>query len=346
MGRKKKKMRLYGTGPRATPADIVSNIYFMADGGAKVGEIWKAVTERRGPIGYSTVRKILRDRKNGTTYRQTLVPAKSTHPSTTATPEVVKKINRRVNPSVENPKSIRKISKDLGVPRSTVGRVVNKVLGLHSQKKTTVFRLEPRHKAIRQRTCAQLYENVLKDPANREFLVTLDETYFEGQDTACGRRQYYDRNKRSRHTFVKHDNLLKKPRIMVLSIISGRGLVKNVKIEAGAKINTKIYTKYIKKLFKEWILELYSPNEIPKLFFHHDAAPSHTSKKTQKCLARLSKQLGFSYINKNDIPVKGSDVSPADFWLFGKIKNALKIRSPGRQLKRRYGTQYKRNLAW
>ena len=71
-------------------------------------------------------------RENVTAYRQKLVPTKPTHSATLATPEVGKKINSRVNPSVENPKSIKKNSV---FQSPQFGRVVNKVLDLYSQKK-------------------------------------------------------------------------------------------------------------------------------------------------------------------------------------------------------------------
>ena len=64
-------------------------------------------------------------------------------------------------------------------------------------------------------------------------------------------------------------------------------------------------------------------NDINKVFFHHDKSPSHTSKVTMAYLQKVKQELGISFINNEDIPVKTPDGSPLDFFGFGFLKQEL-----------------------
>ena len=61
-----------------------------------------------------------------------------------------------------------------------------------------------------------------------------------------------------------------------------------------------------------------------KVFLHHDKATSHTSKVVVDYLKEANRKYGIKYQIKEDIPVKGADISPMDFFGFGYIKNKLK----------------------
>ena len=63
-----------------------------------------------------------------------------------------------------------------------------------------------------------------------------------------------------------------------------------------------------------------------KVFFHHDKATSHTAKKTTKYLEEVKRELGISYIEKKNIPIKCPDGSPLDFYGFGYLKKQLQKR--------------------
>jgi histone-lysine N-methyltransferase SETMAR len=54
-----------------------------------------------------------------------------------------------------------------------------------------------------------------------------------------------------------------------------------------------------------------------KLNLHHDYAPAHDALRVNKFLAKNS-------ITKMDHPPYSPDLAPCDFWLFPKLKNALK----------------------
>jgi hypothetical protein len=56
---------------------------------------------------------------------------------------------------------------------------------------------------------------------------------------------------------------------------------------------------------------------------HHDAATSHTSKKTAEYAAEVKKKIGITIITNTDITVKSPDTSQMDFFGFGFLKQRL-----------------------
>ena len=70
----------------------------------------------------------------------------------------------------------------------------------------------------------------------------------------------------------------------------------------------------LKPLFTKHLPRLY-PGVIDKIFFHHDKATSHTSDLAINYLEKLKSDIGISYIEKKNLPVKYPDRSPLDFFL-------------------------------
>jgi len=65
------------------------------------------------------------------------------------------------------------------------------------------------------------------------------------------------------------------------------------------------------------------PDDLEKVYVHHDAASSHTAKFTEAYSAKLKAENGVTLIRKQDIPVKSPDASPMDFFGFGLLKQRL-----------------------
>ena len=114
---------------------------------------------------------------------------------------------------------------------------------------------------------------------------------------------------------------------MVIGIITGRGTVPLFRVPSKVKINAAYYVElFLKPLFTEHLPRLYS-NEMDKVFFHHEKASSHTADLTSTYLEEKKRDLGISYLNKEDIPVKCPDGSPIDFFGFGFLKQKLEKRN-------------------
>lgn len=78
---------------------------------------------------------------------------------------------------------------------------------------------------------------------------------------------------------------------------------------------------------KEHLPRLYG-NVINKVFFHHDKATSHTAKLTTAYLevCQVKAEMGITYLEKKEIPVKCPDGSSLDFFGFGYLKQRIATR--------------------
>ena len=93
-----------------------------------------------------------------------------------------------------------------------------------------------------------------------------------------------------------------------------------------AKINAEYCIEYVlKPICEKHIPEIYG-SEASKVFVHHDAASSQTSKKTCQYVEDLKTRLGITIIHNSEIPVKSPDTSPMDFFGFGVLKQYLRKR--------------------
>ena len=96
---------------------------------------------------------------------------------------------------------------------------------------------------------------------------------------------------------------------MAIGIITGRGTVPLFKVPTKVKICAQYYVeKVLKPLFTVHLLLLY-PSDMDKVFFHHNKASSHTANLTTFYLEQLRCEIGISYLDKEDIPVKAPDKS-------------------------------------
>ena len=160
-----------------------------------------------------------------------------------------------------------------------------------------------------------------------EFAVTLDEAFVYLKNVNGQRRICYV----GRDEDVPDDWVFEKDRsyskgFMVIGIITGRGTVPLFRVPTEVDINAEYYIDYVlTPLFTEHLSRLY-PRDMDKVFFHHDKASSHTAVSTIEYLEQMKDELGISYLNKQDIPVKCPDGSLLDFFGFGYLKQKLFLR--------------------
>ena len=118
---------------------------------------------------------------------------------------------------------------------------------------------------------------------------------------------------------------------MVVVVITGRGPIRQIRVPSAVKINAKFYVDYVlKPLFQAHLPSLYR-DEMHKVFFHHDKAPANTASETINYLASLRIQMGISYLENSEIPVKSPDTSPLDFFGFGYLKQQISSRRARRR---------------
>ena len=322
-GRPKKQLRIFGKANNAISEDTCKFIYRLSNTGDRPKVILEKCRHEGMKVGMSTIYRVLKERKHGKTRFTTMVEDGSATRRTVRTKTKISKVAKLIN--TPNPPTQKQIARKLGTSAPIVNQIIHQDLEMKTYKKVKVHRLNATQKSNRARNCGKLFEEL--SHRDLEFAVTLDETWIHLQDTNNGRPIFYSHKKGERRTIQKHDTNLRAQKMMVLVIVC-RGLVKCVRIPANVKINSAAYKKILKKIFNIWLPKKYSAEEMRKVYFHHDKASAHTSKSTEKYLRYKAKAMGFGWIQKDDIPVKGCDVSPLDFWGFGKVKQALNKRRP------------------
>jgi len=187
----------------------------------------------------------------------------------------------------------------------------------------TVQALTERNMQNRKTNSRKFYELMTSDKI--EFTVTLDEA-----------KVYLIRDgNQTSHCYLKYgqglpDSCLIKSKegyptgMMVVAGMTGRGPLPLLRIPNNAKINADNYVDYVlRPYFEKYLPDLY-PGEMSKLLFHHDKASSHTSHLAAHYLEMMRSQHGLTFLSKEDIPVKGPDISPLDFYGFGFLKQKSK----------------------
>jgi type II restriction/modification system DNA methylase subunit YeeA len=79
-------------------------------------------------------------------------------------------------------------------------------------------------------------------------------------------------------------------------------MLTKLKVSNKTNINSDYYVTYIMKpLVENYLTSMYS-NDINKVFIHHDAAASHTSKFNTEELKKLEDIYGVQFISKKKYP--------------------------------------------
>lgn len=226
----------------------------------------------------------------------------------------------------ENPLTQREMSKRCKVSLSTINRIIHEDLDLRTLKKTPVHHLTQSNIENRETNSRKLYEDHLAG-VKWEYVVTLDEAWMYLSDCKKKRGIYYQERGIKRQENWVLDNKEKFPKgFMVVGAISGRGTLPLFRVPGKTKINARFYIDFVlKPLIKAELPKLY-PSEMDKVFLHHDKATSHTARETQDYMERVTSAIGMKFIDNQDIPVCGPDISPMDFFGFGFLKQKLQKR--------------------
>ena len=105
--------------------------------------------------------------------------------------------------------------------------------------------------------------------------------------------------------------------------LTGRGALPLIRIPKNTKISADTYIEYVlKPIVNIHLLKLY-PNEMHKIFWHHNKATAHTAENTQQYLRDIQTKYDITFIQNKDIPVKSPDCSPMDFFGFRFLKQKL-----------------------
>jgi hypothetical protein len=245
---------------------------------------------------------------------------------TVRTPSMIKKVKELIDKS--SPPSTRSLKRTLNISRATIHNIIHKDLQMKLRKKRAVHKLNERQMKIRATKARKLYEEQMAGLKYKN-IVSLDESYVDldycnGIRRVCwikmGEEVPNDWTYERRESFAKG--------FMIVGIITGRGQLPLIKVPAKVKVNSSWYITYVlQPLFDKYLPELYG-KDLKNVFFHHDAASSHTSLETKRYLESVKAKHGINFISNCDIPIKGPDIAILDFFGFSYLKNQLFHRRP------------------
>jgi len=194
---------------------------------------------------------------------------------------------------------------------------------MEKRKKTRVHTLTEHEIKNRSRNSIRLYRSICGH--RTQFSVTLDEAMFffiPGQHSSDV--FFVRKGEEIPENYVKQVREVQAPHVMVVAGMTGRGPLKARIVLPKTKINADYYIKKVLRPIIEKELPSLYPDDMDKLFVHHDKAPSHMANRTFDFLAEMKQKYGISFQVKEDIAVKGADCSPMDFFAFGWLKSKIK----------------------
>ena len=278
------------------------------------------LTEKNIKISHTTVLNVIKNNGKSRQARQHGLVYKPKSPPRKLTEDKLKELERLT--SDPNPVTQEEMARLLGVTQQAISKIIKQKLNKNMRKKLKVHSLTTSDKKNRKTNSRKLYELLRKQQL--EYVVTLDETMMylvkDSQSEYC----YLKRGEQLPDNCVIACKEIFRERAMVIGGLSGRGRLPLLLIPKNVKIDAINYVDYVLKPYIEQYLPKIYPNDMNKLLLHYDKASTHTSDYTTKYLENLQTKIGITFIRKKNIPVKGADISPLDFYGFGYVKQQAK----------------------
>lgn len=227
---------------------------------------------------------------------------------------------------VENPPTYRKVNGSMRLALSTISYAVKSVIKMKKMTKRKVQYLKPSDMQNRKTNSRKLYENVLSgDKMNH--VVTLDESWLEFKRGQQPRDHFYVQKgeKNGGKRFVQPVKEGFPPKFMVVGSMCATKTFPLFKVPSSVTVNSVYFVDNVLKPLIEKYLIPHFKEDINKVVIHWDKCASHTSNHTNHFMHHIEEKYGIRCLRKEDIPVKGCDISPLDFFGFGYLKQQLKL---------------------
>jgi hypothetical protein len=189
------------------------------------------------------------------------------------TKEVISKV--AVEIKKQNPPTQKELADKYSQSKRSIQKIIHEDLNMETGKKRKVHQLNDRQKKNRRINCLKLLTNHLTKN-NLEFVVTLDETWLYLTNCNAGSDIcYVSRGEKIPQTCMNEKVERYDEKIMVVGVLTGRGVIPLFKVPNKTKIDSDYYVTYIvKPLVENYLTSMYG-NDINKVFIHHDAAITH-----------------------------------------------------------------------
>ena len=283
---------------------------------------------KEAPHKSTILRLIKRFRKTGSIrrkeYSKRLSPRRQ---------EAVGKIGRAIEGNRRT--SVRKLSVQTQVPRSSVSRILHQDLGLYPYKVQLVQKLLRGDKAKRWEFSRWFLEQCESHANFAELIFRSDEAKFHLNGTV---NKQNCRIWSTENPDVFQEAEMHPPFVMVWCAVSAKAIIGPYFFEDGNEpvaVNASRYCQMIEQFFIPALRQQRIP--VRKIWFQQDGATAHTSTRT---INLLKDHFQSRIISKNgpvNWPPRSPDLTASDFFLWGYIKSKVYSQpiSSVRQLKNR-----------
>lgn len=231
------------------------------------------------------------------------------------TDEIVQKINIAV--LKDRRKSVRMIADEVGLPKSEVHRILTEIL----EKRKLSARIVPKilndvQKMNRKDCCLDYLKSYEKNPSFLEKIVTGDETWVFAYEPETKRQSMEWRGKSSPAKKIARMSK-SKIKCMLITFFDLRGLIHYEFVPKGQTVNQHFYKDVLTRLFEKL------RNKRPEMWQSRDFRILHDNARPHVSLL-VNDFLAEKRVSVMPHPPYSPDLSPCDFFLFGKLKSSLK----------------------
>jgi histone-lysine N-methyltransferase SETMAR len=207
---------------------------------------------------------------------------------------------------------VRVIAEELNMNRETVRQIVKEDLGMRKISAKMVPRIL-RHDQKKHRL--HISSDLLCNAEMFDRVITGNETWCFQHDLETKRQSMQWKTQKSPR--AKKARMCRlQVKTMLVCFFDHKGIVLCELIGQEQTANLQCYLEVLTRLQES--VRRKSPGLWPdKWILHQDNAPVHDALRVREFLAKNS-------ITKMDHPPYSPDLAPCDFWLFPKLKNALK----------------------
>jgi len=238
---------------------------------------------------------------------------RSGRPSTSKTDESVEKVRKIL--TGDRRLSVRMIAELSDIPKTVVHRILTEDL----QMRKVCAKMVPKiltddMKNTRVQKCQELLERYEVDPDFLDKVVTGDESWIFEYDPES-KRQSAEWHTAESPRPKKARMCKSRIKAMFIVFFDKKGVIHKEFVPEGQTVNGLYYREVLKRLRDR--IRRCRPDLKDGWILHHDNAPSHTALIVAEFLASI----GVATMPQ---PPYSPDLAPADFFLFPRIKTALK----------------------
>jgi inhibitor of nuclear factor kappa-B kinase subunit alpha len=294
---------------------LIKNLYLLKGYGAK--RLMKEFPNKGWKLGGvdSLLKKI---RTTGSVDRQ----SGSGRPRSVRTDENVEMVESLVLSQEDKPKthrSTRQISRETGIHRSSVHRIIHRDLQLKCLKRRRAQLLTENNRVARLTRCKQLLTRYDDSAVNfiwfsDEKVFTVEPPYNSQNDRVYApvmtKKRDIDRSRllRTRSTFGQS--------IMVSVAVSKLGVTELIFVDPGVKVNGQYYRDVV---LSQQMLPAIKRVSGDMFVFQQDGAPAHRARDTIHLLQRETPDL----IGPDLWPPNSPDLNPVDYKIWGVMQQRV-----------------------